>query len=212
MSIKAKRIRNIQKYFPIHQNQNKFRIGYELSQDQKSLISKVGFPENPDDGSTVLPSKVGPVSTFNAEVKYVPDKTQAMETAYRQIEWTWEQWIGGGDTETHNAVKDVPYQRYPRKYYSPPSIELTVVKKKDEGYLLVSPILNRLTDESDLIKHIANLFLEIFGEFSFYNEIGDNLIKAPIRKLNWDILPRGKRPWKDLKIEMQRIISEAKKR
>jgi len=53
------------------------------------------------------------------------------------------------------------------------------------------------------------LFLEIFGECTILRENLENIIRAPIRKLNWTVLPKGKMPWEQLKSKIKPIVKEA---
>jgi hypothetical protein len=59
-----------------------------------SKIKAIGLSVPLEVNSSILPASIGPVTKFNAEGKYVPQRNQPMETVYRQIEWSWEQWNG----------------------------------------------------------------------------------------------------------------------
>lgn len=90
-------------------------------------LREIGFSDDLPVGETVLPLGVGPVSRYNAIGDYIIHKDQPKEQVSRQMFWTWEQWRGR-DTETHYGVVDVPYERYPRTFCEPPSVELTIAE------------------------------------------------------------------------------------
>ncbi|MGB5157273.1 hypothetical protein [Desulfobacterium sp. N47] len=97
--------------------------GFRFTDNSKNILLKIGFSDSFSEGETILPpSKFGPICLFNAEGKEIIHKDKPMETAYRQIEWTWKQWSGRYDTETMSKLVDVPYKRYPRSFIPPPSI------------------------------------------------------------------------------------------
>ena len=57
--------------------------------------------------------------------------------------------------------------------------------------------------------HAVNLFLEIFGQCTVLSENLDEIIVAPVRRVNWDILPAGRRPWDKLKPFIEKILKQA---
>lgn len=129
-----------------------------------------------------------------------------METAYRTIEWHWEEWNGPYDTVESSRLVDVPYQRYPRTFVPPPSVEIAVSKTLEGELVLVSPFIEYTEQNKDLLKHTINLFLEIFGECQFFAEDMVEIIKAPVHRLNWRILPTGPMPWEQLSREIEPIV------
>jgi len=107
----------------------KFQLGVKIDESMKNVLLKIGFSPDLEPGESVLPAaSIGPVCRYNAEGKEIVHKDRPMETAYRQVEWTWEQWAGYYGTETQSKIVDVPYKRYPRTPVLPPSIELTLVE------------------------------------------------------------------------------------
>jgi hypothetical protein len=92
----------------------------------------MGFSCDPQEGETILPpASRGPVSKYNAEGKYEVHKDQPMETAYRMVEWHWREWHGPYDRVERSKLVDVPYQRYPRTFIPPPSVELSISTAAD---------------------------------------------------------------------------------
>jgi len=166
--------------------------------ENKDKLSKLGFSENLEIGETLLPAPIGPTTRFNALGKEVPDKTKPKETRYREIEWCWEQWAGYGRTETVCDNRLVPYERWQRIFFAPPSIELTISQNKDGLITLTAPKSKFMKEnESDAV-HKINIFLEIFGVCEILDKNQVPLVKTT-KSLNWTILPPGKRPWSEQK-------------
>ena len=132
-----------------------------------------------------------------------------METAYRQVEWTWEQWAGRYDTETQSKIVDVPYQRYPRTLIPPPSIEISITKnKKNEKFIFVPGYEINFQEPSALL-HAINIFLEIFGKCEVLSKDLKGYTIANVTRLNWRILPPGKWPWGKVEKEVKPLIDQA---
>ena len=184
--------------------------GITVREDHEQIITRIGFSFPPSIGDTLLPpASLGPVSKRNAEGTYIIHKDRPKETAYRQIEWTWEQWAGRYYTETQSRLVDVPYERYPRTHVLPYSVELTVQSDTEDHLVLVSPSIDYTDENEDELKHILNLFLEIFGEVQIFTEDLDEIMRAPLRRLNWNLLPEGHMPWEQLQQHINPIINTA---
>ena len=182
-----------------------------VSDDLIPTLLKIGFTDSLDEGETVLPpAAFGPICRFNAEGKEIKHKDQPMETAYRQVEWTWEQWAGRWDTETQSKMVDVPYQRYPRSFVPPPSIELSIVVNKSEVKYVVAPRQKLDLEDTDNLLHCINVFLEIFNQCQILSEKLDGYAIKEVKQLNWQILPPGKYPWKKVQGMLKPLIEKEK--
>jgi hypothetical protein len=178
----------------------------------ESKLTKMGFSNPFNVGETVLPSKVfGPINFYNAEGKFEKLKDLPKETAYRTIEWHWEQWCGRGQTQTMWDFTDVPYKRYQRKFLPPPSVELSLIQDETGSFLIISPEFLNVEENHSSIKHTINLFLEIFGECLILDE-SMRLPQVPLKRLNWEILPPGKYPWAIYKSILAPMIEKQPKR
>ncbi|MBU1151812.1 hypothetical protein KJ632_03215 [Patescibacteria group bacterium] len=187
LKISQTRIRSLKKYLPFIQGKE---IVISISTNSNaSKMKLVGFSSSPQEGETILPVPVGMVSGFNAEGKEKVRKDLPMEKYYRQVDWTRQQWDGYNQTKEVTDVIDRPYDRYPRDFIEPPSIELKFAQGK-----VVSPLLAYPKDE-EVIIHTINLFLEIFGECEILNSNLEEIIKTPKNILNWEILKPGEYPW-----------------
>ena len=210
MTINKKRIRNLDNYLISLREKESFVIGVKnISRFNKKLY-RAGFSKKLEIGERVLPNfSFGPVSSYNAEGTYIVHKDQPMETAYREAEWHWKEWSGRFDTVERSKIVDVPYKRYPRTFVPPPSTEISIEKDSNEEKLIISEKLIKIKSDYKNILHIINLFLEIFGEAEILNENLDSYYIAPVKRLNWKILPEGKMPWKKLKEKIEPIVEKA---
>lgn len=212
MIIRQKFIFKVEPHFGLIKNDQRIALGVRNLARFKNVIAKLQL--NPDliDGETILPaSDFGRYSKFNAVGKYIPQKDQPKETAYREAIWKWIQWCGKGETEECEKIVDVPYKRYPRKFIVPPSCELKVVKRNNDEALIIGPLLIFRQDNFENIIHVVNLFLEIFGECEIFTDDLESIINIPTLKVNWKILPPGVYPWVKLKPYIDHIISRVKK-
>lgn len=186
-------------------------VGISIDDNIKEILQKIGFTESLEVGEKILPpSLFGPVCRFNAEGKDIVHKDQPMETVYRQVEWTWEQWAGRWGTDTKSKIVDVPYKRYPRTFLPPPSIELSIAEKYPGEKYLVSPAQILDFDNPDSLLHILNVFLEIFNQCQVLSENLDGFTIQNVKPLNWQILPPGKYPWKKVEGQLKPIIEKEK--
>jgi len=212
MLINKKRIRNLKNYAGFIKRGRKVIVGVKDIERYKEILKKIGFTENLEAGESLLPSdSFGPVSNFNAEGKYVKHKDQPMETAYRTVEWHWQEWNGPYDRVERSKLVDVPYKRYPRSFISPPSVEITIYRKTNNEIVLAGPAIEYSEENTSNLTHIINLFLEIFEECQFFTEDLDEFIKTPLRRLNWRILPPGPMPWTQLQHKIAPLIKLAPK-
>jgi len=203
MRISQTRIRFPENYLTGIATGENFYIGLTKLQDFSNHLTRVGFSQNQTLGEQVLPTIMGKTTRFNANGGFIIRRDLPLETKYREIEVI--DWHGNYHTI------DIPYKRYPRDPISAPNIELIIRLGADNRLLLTSPILTNTSRNLDLIKHVINLFLEIFGECEILQE---NLLPAfnvNVTRLNWDILPNGNYPWSILAPRIQNVIDNVSK-
>jgi len=205
--IRGRRIRNLDRYLGFLENNSNIVIGTRIDPNNTEKLVEIGFPKDANIGDSVLPSaSLGRVSEFNAEGKHIPQKHLPKETAYRQIEWHWEEYNGPYDRTPQSRILDVPYERYPRIFKPPPSIELSIFNTVTGETELVAQQQQYNDQNKEIITHTINMFLEIFGECQIFSEDMTDIIQAPTRRLNWRVLPPGRRPWEQLEEELKSII------
>jgi len=132
-----------------------------------------------------------------------------METAYRMVEWTWTEWRGRYDIVERSEFVDRPYQRYPRSFILPPSIEFSLSEDIAGNLLIVTPEIQFVPDNYETIIHTVNLFLEIFRECEVFSGELKSIRRPGIRQLNWEILPPGRYPWDRLQEHVLEVIHDA---
>lgn len=209
MIIKQTRIINLSILSFVSAN-SLIRIGVSDIIRFSDKIREIGFPSEIDPGQTVLPKAIGPVSRRNSEGTLIIHKDKEQETCHRMIEWTYNQWAGRGQTIEVTESTAVPYRRYPRTVLPPQSVELTV-SNSDKGELVIlSPEIEFCQQNQDLIIHVVNLFLEIFGECQTFDVENNPIAVPPIVKLNWEVLPKGKMPWQERKKQIMEFIRRAR--
>ena len=194
MIIIKKRIRNIELYWHLIDDNNEFYIGLNDIERFKDRLIQIGFSKSFELGETILPKIVGPVTRFNAEGRNEKQKHLPMETAYRQVMWRWKKFIGGGNVEEVEEIRDVPYQRYPVQFIPPPSHELTIAEVDNQKVIISSRIL-KSEENSIKARDIFNVFFEIFGECILLNDNLNALRLPEIHRKNWSVLPPGKYPF-----------------
>ena len=211
MLLTKKRIRSIDPLRPLIKKGATFSPGIKNLGRFSDVIERIGFSIPLESGASILPSvSFGPVSLYNAEGKYLIHKDRKKETAYRMAEWHWVEWHGPDRVEQSKLV-DVPYKRYPRTFLQPPAVELTLYAMTAGDLVLVGPNFKFEDANEQHIVHVVNLFLEIFGECQFFTENLEEIIRVPIKRLNWRILPPGQMPWSKLKTELRPVIKNASK-
>jgi hypothetical protein len=200
MYICKKRIRNIGRYVRNFRTGQQIILSIAVNQIEPGILQKIGFSDKLEPGETVLPSPIGPISDFNASGKDIVHKDQDMETVYRQSEWKWNEFRGRDNTVEMSKIVDVPYKRYPRTFIKPPSIELRLSTDNNGNLLVISPTLEYKKENENVLLHVVNLFLEIFNICEIRNNKLESIIKSPVKRLNWEILPKGRQPWEKLKV------------
>lgn len=202
MIITKKRIRSLKGNTPALAAGQNYIVGISNPSDFDEQLRAMGFQEITVGDSILPPGVFGPTSRYNAEGKEIVHKDKPMETAYRQSEWRWTQWDGS----EHSRIVDVPYKRYPRTYVDPMGLEFTVQADTLGNPVVVLPLLTHDPKDEEVEVHAINLTLEIFGQCHFFTEDLDQIIKAPIRKLNWRLLPPGEHPWPKLRQSLSPVI------
>lgn len=195
IKIKQKRLKSLKKYSPLLKGSNLI-VCVDLNEN-KSVATKIGFSNDLEQGDTVLPTVIGNVSRFNAEGKEIVRRDLPKETHYNSVESP--NW---GDSYNGTHTVELPYQKYPRDFIEPPSVELKI-----SGDKIISPLMDSNLDDQGLI-HTINLFLELFGECILLNEKFEDFVKVPSKSLNWEVLPMGEMPWERLHGSLKPLLKK----
>lgn len=203
MKIQGKRIRNIEKYIADIRDSESFRIALLNLGDFERKVQDAGFNDL-ESGVQILPQIVGAKSKFNAEGGFIVHRDREKERVYRES--VIKDWHGNYHTV------DIGYFRYPRTAIPPPSVELVVRENNQNELLIVSPQFVKEPANYDDILHVINLFLELFGECDTVGDDNNVIINmnAPLRRVNWTVLPRGEYPWEKLRENVDVLIERVR--
>lgn len=205
-----RKTRNITKYLKQLQPSELYMLGLVVNRGVEARLKNLGFEVPLVPGQRVLaPARKGPASRRNAEGFDIVHRDRPMETAYRQVVWTWTQFVGRNDREEKSKVVDVPYQRYPRTHVLPYSIELEVKVRADgQAYVVAGPFVN---DESSVVvaTNTANMMREALGGFEVLDKDLTSWVNAPVRRLHWQLLPPGRNPWVSALPALQGVVERA---
>ena len=204
MRISQKRIRLPENYLTGIANNENFYVGLSGIQDFSDKLIRIGFSTDISVGEQVLPTIIRSVTRFNANGGNKIRRDLPKETVYREAEI--KDWHGNYHTV------DIPYQRYPREPIAAPNIELLIRYGADNTPILISPILTNNKRSLSLIKHVINLFLEIFGECEILKSDLLPAFNVHVTRLNWDILPPGNYPWEILAPRIAEVVESVTKR
>jgi hypothetical protein len=206
--IVQKRIRNLERH--VTGVKNGSEIVCAARDVSHAKLVKIGFSEDLKSGESVLPKVIGPVARFNAEGRWLVHRDREMETAYRQVEWQWTERHGDQEVE-QSDFRYVPYKRYPRTFVDPPSVELSLADGMGNKQVVIAPKIKFTDDNREVLLHIINVFLEIFGFCEILTEDLGEIHLPKITRLNWHVLPPGKRDWTILKKELKPFLENATK-
>ena len=211
MIIQKKRIRRVPPQFSSIPDQTPVVVATRVVPEDLAILQRIGFSDQPEIGDTVLPAKMGPRTFFNAEGGEIVHRDQPMETAYQTIEWTWAEFHGPYDRVERSDFRDRSYKRYPRTKIPPPSIELTMAVMSDGQRVILSPPLVFADKNRRALVERINLNLEIFGRCELFSENLDEVVRVPVRRLNWEVLRSGHWTWQTLRSKVRAILDKENK-
>lgn len=205
--IEGRRIRSLDRHLAFVPTGAQVAFGVGLDTVPQNALHKIGFSSALQVGDTILPSAIGPVTAYNTHGGYIVHKDRPMETFYMQRVWTWQEWHGR-DREEKSKIVDIPRKRYPRTFLPPPSVELTVAAGPNGKSMLITPVFVKQQKSEDDILHAINLLLECFGSCLVLARDLRSIVPGTLRRLNWEILPQGRRPWPALRAAVREVVNE----
>jgi len=194
MYITQTRIVNIDNVLHEFKDGDEIRIILNNANRFSDKLKIIGFNEL-DIGNSILPKIVGNVSRYNAIGKYKLLRDKPKEEYEIDRDFTF---LAYGKHEMTKLVT-YTYKRFQRQLIYAPSQEIAIILDKDGNKIVSSDIIVCNDENKLLIKHLINLFLELFGECQLVDKELISRVKTPIKKLHWNILPKGKRPWEEIK-------------
>jgi len=206
-----RKTRNINKYLDHLQENELYMLGLQVDAEIEKQLQNLGFTLPLVPGQRMLPSspKGRPACRRNAHGSYIVHRDQKMETAYRQVVWHWTQFTGRNSSEEMSKVVDVPYLRYPRTFVPPYSIEFEIKMREDGQRFVVAGTFAKGEAHTASATNTANMLREVFGGFEVLNKDLSNWVSAPIRRLNWQLLPPGKNPWESAIPALEKMVQRA---
>jgi hypothetical protein len=210
MIIRQTRVRTLERHLPGRLHGKIVHLGITDVSQHRGRLAAIGFPSQLELGLRLLPGIVGPVSRFNAEGKNRIRRDLKKETAFREVEWHWNE-FHGDDRIERSDFRYVPYKRYPRELIPPPGIELTVQRMATGSRCVATEALTWDRAHEEMIIHAINLLLEIFGECEILDESYGVIGAMEVVRLNWKLLPTGAYPWKKLQKDIAPILEKASK-
>lgn len=204
MIITKSRVQNIDKYLKgFNDNENLYVILNDINTHKNRLIL-MGFSSALPIGERVLPSSFGAVSSYNANGKSEKLKDLPKETFYVEQSRYIKDWHGN----YHSVSTSMRYKRFQIEFIDAPSQELIILENEDKEKIVSSDILTVTDDNKELIKHTINLFLELFGECNIVDDEFLSRQKTPIKRVSWNILPRGIMPWESIKEPLLELLEK----
>lgn len=207
MIIKQKRIRNLKSHLPDGLINQEIYICIPMTDFRTEQLQKIGF-KNLTIGEKVVPAPLfKSIAYYNANGSFRIRKDLPKETFTIEREWHWTLFNG----EEQSRIVYIDRERYHREAVPAPEEALTIFESSKGTILVSSRKLVYTADSENALKHIINLFLEIFGQCSIHNSRLDEIIPAPTIRLNWNVLPKGKTPWEKVHEALSPLLARTVK-
>lgn len=190
MKIKGNSIRSLSRVLRGAGGKTNVRLAVNLSSVDQQKLMELGFNADCEVGDFLIPSAIGKISHFNAHGREVIRKDLPKRPESIMYFGTTRDWHGG----LHSSTKTRTVQKYPREFIAAPSEQLEIIQI--DGVKHVSSSQLNLTDNNEYKNiHVCNLLLECFGEFEIFDTDSGKIIGPTLRRLQWEILPKGQYPW-----------------
>ena len=201
----AHRIRSLDKFKSLLKKAGTVVCAIEDPENHIAIFKQMGFSSGLPEGESVLAlSGFGPTCKKNADGWIEVHKDQPMETYYTPVMWRWKLWNG----EWREEMRYRSGKRYPRTEHPPLGIELVIRLKTDGTKVAVLDFVDASKGDLSKIIDCVNMLVEIFGSCSLLTEKLDSIIKGTVKRLNWRILPLGRRPWEKLRKEILPMLEK----
>ena len=202
MIIRRKRIRSVEKYINYIPEDKEFYVCVKNNAQNIEILRKNNLCASYEVGHEVIVKAIGPITKYNIDGKYIVHKDQEKEQRTYEREYHVVDWHG----EDHYGTCFQTRYCYPKEYIIPPLEKIVF-----EENIIRSNIVKRKDQER--VKHIINLFLEIFGYCEIVDIDTQPINKqAEVRTVQWKILPKGKYPWDEAKNHLQQYFKAINKK
>ena len=188
MLISKSKVNAIDKYIAPFSKEDGLYVATAInSKSLEQKLKEIGFPSVDFFGVKLIPRGIGPITKFNTEGRDIPLKHLPKETYYRDA------YIKDWHGDYHYV--DIPGKRYQRKHINAPFQEISLITIDDNNYA-ISDLLPNTKEGKELIKHVVNLFLEIFGVCEILNKDKcPEVATTKLKRANWQIIPEGDIVW-----------------
>ncbi|HGF7185909.1 TPA: hypothetical protein AB5E10_003339 [Vibrio cholerae] len=190
MKIKGKSIKSLNRVLNAAGEVKEVKLAYKVDGRDSSIWERLGFRSTLVVGHYLIPSVLGKITSFNARGAEIVRKDLPKQGEPVTFFGSSRDWHGG----IHYGIRTRTMQKYPREFVPAPSEAFYVSQIDGELYLTTS-VLNLVEDDEVRNIHVCNLMLECFGEFEIYNSEKDALVGPKLKRVQWEILPRGEYPW-----------------
>ena len=167
-------------------------------------VKKYHLSELKQAGDTMLPAAHGPATRRNIEGRLIVHRHLPKEQHSWTQSWGRYQFCGRGETEWVEDYVLRSSMRYPRTQLPAEGIEITLLENSKGERFFATEIIPLANEERWVTA--ANLMLEIFGYCWAVEDAGLELPLVATKRLNWTILPPGRRPWKEVKPQLDKIV------
>lgn len=203
MKIKGNSIRSLSKVLEVVGGKTNLRLAVNLDSIEQQKLLDLGFDVSQKVGDYLIPSAIGKITHFNVHGHEVTRKDLPKQPESIMYFGTTRDWHGG----IHSGTKTRTVQMYPREFVNAPSEIIEIIEIEGKKYVSSSHLSLTNGNETKNI-HICNLMLECFSEFEIFDNDSGKIIGPKLRRLQWDVLPKGQYPW----VKSKGIIASATNR
>lgn len=190
MKIKGKSIRNLNRVLKAAGDLKEVNLAYKVDGKDSRIWESLGFRSSLVVGHYLIPSVLGKITSFNARGTEVVRKDLPKQPESVTFFGSSRDWHGG----IHSGIRTRTVQKYPREFVPAPS-EAFYVSQIDEELYLTTSVMSLVDEDEVRNLHVCNLMLECFGEFEIYNSEKGTLVGPKLKRVQWEILPKGEYPW-----------------
>lgn len=193
MIINKSRINSIDKYLGNVNEDKKIYISVLADNKSINILKQRCGVQQYEIGRKFVPKRCGPITKFNRDGKEFPYKDRKKEERIFERDYHVVDWHG----EDHYGTCFQTRKCYPKGIIEPP-LEGIILDNGRIRSELVSIV------EKKRLRHIINMFLEIFNYCEILDENDKSINKnIKIKTISWKILPPGKYPWDKAKNELK---------
>ncbi len=207
MKVTGKSVRSLTQILKISGSAKQVRFTVAIDELDKALLSKLGFSKNPDIGECLIPTVLGKYTAFNANGNTKIRKDLPMEPETIMYYGASRDWHGG----IHHGIRTRTINKYPREYIAAPS-EIFQILEIDNKKFISSSELNLDDIEETRNVHVSNIMLECFNAFEIFDVDKQTIVGPTLKRLQWDILPKGEYPWEKSKPIIDKVINQIDKK